>query len=253
MDKNLFNSLGLNNSEAEIYSALLAKGALTARQLSVATDLSRTNCYNILASLENYGLIEQQKRGAKTYFHPLHPNKLEELIESREKQLKQAKLTLAASLPAIMSQFNLAIGRPGIKFFEGKDGVQKVLEDSLTAKEEIVTYADIESIVKYINEINEAYVKKRAKSGIKKRAILVDSPFARNYLKNYYKDVTDIKLIGHEAAPFKTVMQIYDGKISYITLTEKNMIGVIIEDSNIYKMHKYIFEYLWRVAPITKL
>ena len=41
-------------------------------------------------------------------------------------------------------------------------------------------------------------------------------------------------------------MQIYDNKISYLTLSDKEMIGVIIEDKYIYKMHKDLFEYMWK-------
>lgn len=253
MYEDVFISLGLNEAEAEIYDLLVQKGEKTVKGLTKLTDISRTNIYNVLDSLEEKGLIEQIKKQKKTYFQPLHPNKLESLLADEEKELKKAKLELSANLPAIVSDYNLAVGKPGVRFYEGLDGIKKVLEDSLTSKEEILTYADIESIVKYIDDINKAYVKKRDKLGIKKRAILLDTPFARKYLKDYYKKVTDIKLIKYDAPPFQTVMQIYDNKISYITLTEKNMIGVIVEDENIYKMHKYIFEYLWKTAPTVKV
>jgi len=253
MFNDLLAPLGLNNGETKVYSALLQNGPQTGRQLTVGSNLSRTNIYNIVANLEKKGLIEQTKNGKKTLFSPLHPNKLENLIENKEKQLKHAKTTLISNLPELVSKYNLAIGKPGIKFFEGEKGIQKILEDSLTSKEEILTYMDIESIVKHIDSINKDYVKKIDKAGIKKRAILLDTPFARKYLQNCHKKITNIKLITYDAPPFQTIMQIYDNKISYITLTDKAMLSVIIEDPNIYKMHKYIFEYLWRIAPETTL
>ena len=43
-------------------------------------------------------------------------------------------------------------------------------------------------------------------------------------------------------------MQIYDGKISYISLSEGQMIGTIIEDQAIYKMHKALFDFTWSRA-----
>lgn len=43
-------------------------------------------------------------------------------------------------------------------------------------------------------------------------------------------------------------MQIYDNKISYITLEPKRMMGVIVEDRHLYEMHLYFFEYIWRHA-----
>jgi hypothetical protein len=57
-----------------------------------------------------------------------------------------------------------------------------------------------------------------------------------------------MKFIDHKLYPFNSVMQIYDGKISYITLSKTSKIGVIIEDKNIYQMHKSLFEYIWSKA-----
>jgi hypothetical protein len=104
-------------------------------------------------------------------------------------------------------------------------------------------------VEKHISNINKEYVKKRQKFGIKKRIIVPDSEFNRKFLKDYAKDVTDFKMVSHKDLPaFKTVMQIYDNKVSYLTLTEDFMIGIIIEDPNIYKMHKYLFEHLWNIT-----
>jgi hypothetical protein len=126
----------------------------------------------------------------------------------------------------------------------------RVLEDSLTSKTEIYSYADIEAIQKYIPTVNKKYVKKRNDLKLKKKGIALDTPFTRKFLKDYYPGITETKLIDTKDAPdFQTVMQIYDGKISYLTLSEKKKMGVIIEDRHIYNMHKYLFEYLWKITP----
>ena len=152
-------------------------------------------------------------------------------------------------MPDLKSKYNLILRKPGIKYYEGKEGIKKVLDDSLTSKTEIYTYADLEAIEKYIPKINKKYAKKRKELNIKKRGIVLDTLFTRNFLKNYHKQITDTKLIKQEdAPPFKTIMQIYDNKISYLTLSSESKIGVIIEDPNIYKMHKYLFEYLWKIT-----
>ena len=43
-------------------------------------------------------------------------------------------------------------------------------------------------------------------------------------------------------------MQIYDNKVSYITLSDKEMIGVIIEDKHIYTMNRDLFDFNWELA-----
>jgi fido (protein-threonine AMPylation protein) len=109
--------------------------------------------------------------------------------------------------------------------------------------------ADIESIVKNIDEINSRYAAKRDKLGIDKKAILLDTPFAREYMKDYHKLSTDIRLIGlEEVPPFQSAMEIYDGKVAYITFAPEKMMGVIIHDLYLYEMHKYLFEFIWSKA-----
>ena len=75
---------------------------------------------------------------------------------------------------------------------------------------------------------------------------MIDTPFARKYLTNYFLEITDTKLIKYDAPPFQNIIQIYDNKISYITLNEKFMIGIIISDKSIYETHKYLFEFMWQ-------
>ena len=124
-------------------------------------------------------------------------------------------------------------------------GTQIILNDSLTSKTEILTYADLEAIQKYIPEINREYVEKRDKLNIKKRGIVLDTPFSRKFIKDYHPNVTETKLILPGQYPFNTIVQIYDQKVSYLTLSEKNIVGIIIHDKNIYQTHKLLFKRLW--------
>lgn len=207
--------------------------------------------YKVLSQMEATGLAEKkEEKGAVTRFNAVHPLKLKEMTEQKGKQAQSALQALEAVMADLSSHYNLAAGKPGVRFYEGLEGVNRVLEDSLSAKEEIYSYADLESIDSYIPEINKEYVKKRERLKIKKKGIVLDTPFARKFLENYYPGITETRLIKGAATPFTTVMQVYDNKISYITLSKENVIGVIIEDPHIYAMHKYLFEYLWERAEI---
>ncbi len=240
---------GLTKNQALIYEALIKNGRLSGGDVAYKASVSRPLTYKVLDELIEIGLVEKDEKTAKTArFIPKHPSVLLEIAEKKKRQAETAEQTLGAILGQISSDFNLIAGRPNVRFFEGMEGMRKVLWDSLTAKTEIYTYADIESIQKYIPKINDEYVAEREKRGIKKRGILLDTPFARDFLKNYHVAITDTRLIAQDAPQFQTVMQIYNNKISYITLTPENIIGVIIEDRDIAEMHKYLFEYTWGKA-----
>jgi sugar-specific transcriptional regulator TrmB len=241
---------GLTPEQAGFYEALVASGPLPASKIAQKAHISRTLGYKVLGELEALGLvIKDDQPGKVALFTAAHPLKLKEVAEKRLEQAKDAKAALEGTLGKLISTFNLAGGRPGIEFYEGLPGVQQVLEDSLTAQSEIYTYADIESIEKYISDINKEYVRDREKLGIRKKGIALDTPFARKFLEGYAPSVTEMKLIKYDVPSFHTVMQIYDGKISYITLSEQNLIGVIIADQRIYEMHRDLFLYMWNTTP----
>jgi HTH-type transcriptional regulator, sugar sensing transcriptional regulator len=242
---------GLEPDQALVYEALLKLGPQKASKIAQKTPLKRGLTYKILDELVSAGLVTKVEPPKKVaIFEPSHPLKLKDLAEQKANKLKTAQLALDGIMGQLSSDFNLVSGKPGVQFYEGKDGVKKVLEDSLTCKNEIYSYADIESIDRYIPEINKDYVAKRERLKIKKRGIVLDTPFNRRFLTNYHKNITDTKLIKLDKPPFQTVMQIYDSKTSYITLAEKRMIGVIISDPHIYQMHKYLFEYLWSSVSV---
>lgn len=247
-DEKILIEAGLSEEQAAIYSALLDKGPLKAGSISSWTGIKRGLIYKVLDQLENMGLVSKKGgEGTVAVFAPEHPSHLSEMMERKEKSLALAKETVSFSLGALSSKFNLLSGKPNVQFYEGKEGVKRVLEDTLLVPPgtEIYTYADIEAITKYIPEINKEYSDKREKLTIKKKGLVLDTIKAREIIKDYHTDVTETRFIKSDTGEFETVIQIYENKISYITLKNDSMIGVIIEDSSIYKIHKAIFETLW--------
>jgi len=248
MNNDLLIKIGLTEGEAIIYQYLLENGECIAGKIIKNTPLKRGVVYNILKSLTEKELVSQVVKNKILHFRLEHPLKLQDYIKKRNKEISQIQKGLEDILPALASQYMLVHHRPVVHYFEGLEGIQKVLEDSLTSKTEILSYADIEAINKYASKINEEYAKKRDRLQVKKRGILLDTPFAREFLKNYHIAVTETRFIKTESSPFHTVMQIYDNKISYLTLCEHSLIGVIIENHDIYEMHRYLFDSLWQNA-----
>lgn len=255
MYKNLFSNAGLSLNEAEIYEYLLKSGESSAADIIKNTSLKKGMAYLEIENLAKKGLITKKLLKPKNpnvrnkskiaYFTPHHPEKLREFIINKESEILTAKNNFEANFTDLVSDFNLISGKPGIQVFEGLEGMKKVLQDSLTSTEVIRTYADMEAIEKYLGKINEDYAKQRDKLNVRKRAILLDTPFARKKLGNYHSKTTEPRFMTKTEYPFKSVMQIYDNKISYINFSPKTSIGIIINDPEIYQMNCAIFEHAW--------
>ncbi len=238
----------LTPAQAEVYEVLLSHGVQTAGALAKKTSLKRGLVYKVLDDLVGLGLTgKEEEEGKVARFFPKHPSVLRDLVEHRRKSLKDAELSLDAVLPSLISNFNLVSGAPGVEIYEGPDGIERVLNDSLSSKTVIYTYADIEAVRKNIGEINRRYMARREKHGIEKRLLLFDSPAAREYMDKLAPSVTDTRFIPSEKEfpMLESAMEIYDNKVAYVTFSPDKMIGVIIHDRFLFELHRHTFEYIW--------
>ena len=249
MFKKIFLKAGLSPTQAEILEYLYGKKEDKASEIAKNIKKSRAIVYKDLDELAMLNIIEKiDKPSGIAYFRIGHPTHMEKFFDKKESEIKKDRQLFNNYLPDMVSNYNLVHSKPGVKFYEGFEGIKRVLWDTLTAKETIMSYSDVEAIDKFMPELNKEYVARRNRLKIKKRAIILDTPFARKFLENYFTDITENRFIASALFPFNTIMQIYDSKVSYITLSQDSNIGVIIEDKNIYQMHRSVFEDSWSHA-----
>lgn len=243
--------IGLSDKEAVVYEALLGgKENSIAQLLHKVPEIKRANLYALLYALKEKGLVQEVEKKGKKVFTPESPQKLVEFTEKREKEYKESKLNLESALPSLLSQFNLASGKPNVQFYEGAKGMEKVFFDSLRTTGEILTYVDSTIVHELFAEINAKYVKERYRLGIKKKIIGPESPTLHETAKNANKELTQVRALPKEFGPFPTVMQIYDDYISYQTIENDVLVGIIIQDRRISTLSRQLFMFNWERATI---
>lgn len=247
MYEKIINGLGLSKVQAEIFDSLLINGADKASNIAKKIKRPRGVAYKGLEELTLMKLVikNENKKGIAV-FSAEHPSHLESILDQKEKEFKRGRQEFLSNLPDLVSAYNLVSNKPGVRFYEGEAGIEKSLNDTLLAKDIIYTFADVEAVENNVKEINDAYAKKREKQHIKKRVIVADTPYNRDYLKNAQSEWTEFKFLSPEFYQFNSGVQIYDNKVSYQVIAPDKKMAVIIEDANIYQMNKLIFEYLWQ-------
>lgn len=253
--KSILSKAGLTGTQTETFAFLLEHGEKKASAVAKGTKRPRGVAYKALEELLELGLVEKIEKGGKiATFRPVHPSVLEKFFENKEKQAKKDKEQFFASLPDLVSLYNLSTQRPGVTYFEGDEGVTKLLDDTLTSNTDVYMYGDIETSMKYMQKINEEYAKKRKGVSLHKKMITPDTQFARKFFSNYMNDLNENRFIPKSFFPFGTssMLQIYDGKILYATVDDKQKIGVLIHDRNLFMLLKQIFEFTWHCADIAE-
>ena len=241
---NILKKLGFSEKEIMVYMALLQKGPSSVRKLATAAEVNRGTTYDILKSLREQGLVSYYHKATKQFFVAEDPDRLNELLEKKQKLLDESKKELASTIDELSSQYRKRTDQPMVKFYEGSAGIKTILTDVLetmgqvTSKPEYNVYSSAD-IRNYLYKDFPNYSKERVKRKISVKTIALGEG----------GDLIGLDerrwLSQKKVSPTYTI--IYSNKTAYISVTKDKMpLGIIIEDPGLAQTQKFIFEKLWQ-------
>ena len=243
-------AMGFSDKEAKVYMALLALGKGTVSEITRKAGINRTTGYDILNDLIKKRVISVSGKEPKQEYLAESPNKileyLETELEQKQKNLKEAK----ALIPHLKSMHTVA-GRPKVRFYEGKEGLIEVYEDTLTSTEAIRAYATIDDMHRALPGYFPKYYKRRADKGISIRGIIPDTPLARERTKHDKEESREMALVPADKYYFSPEINIYDNKVMIASWREQ--LGIIIESAEIADAMKKMYELAWAEAKRLKV
>jgi sugar-specific transcriptional regulator TrmB len=237
--------IGLSENEIVIYVALLELGKGTVSQISRKASLNRTTGYDVLDRLVAKKLISISGKEPKQEYVAESPDRIEIFIRN-ELDKRQQELNSARKIIPELKSIHNVINRPKVLFYEGKEGLQKVYEDTLSSGEEILAYASVEDIKPTLPHYFPEYYKRRAKKGIKIRAIFPESVDARERASLDKEEIRESLIVPSGKFGFHPEINIYDNKVMIASWREK--LGIIIESAEIADAMKKIYELAWAEA-----
>lgn len=240
---------GLSQNQALIYEVLLKIGPSTARKVSQNSPLKRPLTYKVLDELAALDLVLKKEELTKiATFEPLHPTKLNEILEKHIQKDLQAKEQLAAVMGNLVSDFNLVSHKPGVKFFEGLEGIKQAYDDTLKQQTEIFAFVATGSIDPELEKwLDNTYVQKRARRGNKAFVIATDTPAGQNYHQRDEKELRETILTPRTHLPLDMEIDIYGkSKTLFISFKTEEMIAVLMDSKAIHDTMKVFFNLTWQ-------
>lgn len=238
------NELGFKSDEARVYIAVLELGGSYVSVIAKKANVHRVNCYKILDDLVKKGLLYSfTKNGVKNY--AVENPRI--ILQQQEERLEQTKLLL----PELLSVTNSLAYKPKIQYYEGRDGIKNIFEDTLTADKEMLGYTNFEAIPKIVTEeYLKKYARRKIEKGIKSRMLSPLSKPGLSYLKKYYpenfdQNLVEIFFINPKQFPFEYEITIYGNRVAIISLNPEELIGLIIESPVYAKTQRAIFNLAW--------
>lgn len=236
---NTLINIGLNEKEARVYLACLELGSCVVSEIAKKAKINRVTTYDILEKLIKKGFISFFTKHKIKYFNATNPDFIFE-------ETKQKIDTFQNALPDLRRLHGIT-PHPRIRYFEGPAGIKAIYADTLTAKSEILNYANSREIREFWPNYDQEYVAKRAKKNIHLRGI---APLNKEGITAQEKDHQyhrELRLVPEDKYDFSNEINIYDDKFSIISFSE-GLIGMIIESKEIADTQRAIFRMAWEFA-----
>jgi sugar-specific transcriptional regulator TrmB len=233
--------LGIVGNLYKVYRAAIELGDVPVARVIERCGLPKATVYGALTRLEQEGLIADWGQPGKRRVVAYDPAILLEQLEARRQMLGEM-------LPQLRSLYNAAKGKPGIRFYEGLDGVEKALWDSLTTTsgEMYCTFAMAEIIeVPGLARMADFQAERLARGidmkvmrsrGLDRQDIWSCSRAERRELR-----------FSPDNAVLAMTMLIYDTRVAVVS-SSKESYGLVIESGEFSSLLRTMFMSVWAIS-----
>ncbi len=236
---------GLPEHQAEVYVILASGGEMLVPQILEKTELSRATVYDALPELLVRGLIEYRKEGREAYYKPVHPNKLFDLLEQKKRDTALLEDEMKTTVQTLIGTYSLVQHQPGIRFFEGKDGVTAAYDELLSLGLPIDSIEDKGDMMEFIPEYATSFVKRRSAKKIMNRVV---APSTNEINITSQEEYRETRTIPVDEFPFTMDIKIAGDSVFLVPLKEKNAVAVRIDHPQIAENFRLIFKFFWHHA-----
>lgn len=235
--------IGLSDEEARVYLACLEIGGGPVSVIARKAGANRVSCYYTIDNLLQKKLLSQYNKNGVKCFAPEPPEQLLRITEER--------MNLAKSLmPELKSLISTSAFKPKIRFYEGRDGVEKVFMESLTAKREILGYTNLKLVTEFFPEFFRNYTHTKLKKNIKTRYLSPTTVETVHILdaflpKTYDANLLEILLVNKNQFLFENEVLIFGNSVGIVSLNTDELLGLIVESPTFARTMKAVFDLAW--------
>ncbi len=242
--KEVFERLGLKEPEVKVYFTCLEnRQGLFVAEITKLTGIKRSTVNLVLERLAKKGFITFHLDGNRKLFSAESPETLFFQFEDSLNDLRH-----------LIPLLRIAAGsdkKTNIRFFEGREGVEKILSDVLITlklakgnRKELLEISSGQDVFDIQPDHRRKFIDRRVKERIPLRWISPESPLARTLDKTSKSEFRKIKFFNNKTYRFQIEIDIYADKIALIDLG-RNPSGVIVENKLLTDSFRSLFNLLW--------
>ena len=242
--------IGFTNNEAKIYLAFINLGPQPANVIAKKAGLLRTTVYPLLDNLQKKSLISSFIKNGIRFFTVDDIKNILEYLERKKRLINHQKDFVLDILPR-MEQLRAGIlSPPKVHYFEGVDGVENVMNDSLKSNGPIASIVSVQKWLESdLNDFLKNYTKCIFEKHIPIKVLSKDTEEARCFFDSYVgetKHLLEIRYVGGVGDLFDNIVNIYDNKVAIVSPDKGFEFGVMIDSEEFANTQRSIFELAWK-------
>lgn len=242
MNKQILESIWLNENEIRIYSELLTLWPSAASTLSARTKINKSTVRYICKWIEKKGLIFSIKKDNTFIYIAEDPNRLSSLLKEDKRKLEEKERNIQKSIEYFTALANQKTNLPEVCFYQWKDWLEKLYTKILDMNQPIDSFEDNGEMFQAIPEFVDFFIGERKKRKIYNRVICP----SKNVINiESLEELRSVKTIDESLFPFSWDIKICWESVSIMSFKENNSVAVSITDQNIADNFRVLFEYLW--------
>lgn len=236
----LLTDLGLTPTETRVYLASLKLGPTSVQEIAKVARLSRTATYDVIAALQERGLMSTFERGKKKYFSAEEPERAAAYFKSRTLELREKVEMFTRSL----SEMKMLSGgeRPTVRFFDGREALHALFADLVSVHpKELLELSNVDSVYEHL----DPKVFLEARKALDESKVKIRMLF-KGVQRNPRPGAEYCRLLP-EFGDFSGEIWIYENRVAFVEFVGK-MITVIIESKGFADMARTLFRAAWSIC-----
>lgn len=248
----LLEKLGCNVTQAEVYVQSLQIGLASVQQIADALMQNRFTIHSAVQQLMKKGLLYETKKGKRRMIGAEDPDVLYHLIELKQSELQSLKTSLDYGANLLRSLQPIHPHRPTVRFYDGTDGLKKMMEETLNSRNDILVFSNVDLLAKLCGaDYLENYYKRRAARGIHTQLIFpMGADFAERVKTKREKYNIDYRFLP-KSYKWQSGIFAWNNAISLLSYTEQQVTCTIIENDDIADFYRNVdFKLNWEKALV---
>lgn len=237
---------GANSRESSIYMKCLQLGACSVQELSRTMKMNRVTVHSAVEQMLEKGLLFESRKGKRRLIVAEEPVSLLRLLSKKEQEITRARGNMEHILRLLVSLQATDQSVPTVKLYEGADGFKKMLEETLSARGELLVFSYVPLFAELVGtKYLEDYFKRRAKREIQTRLLFPPCAFADTVAARSKEYRIQVRTLPKQYVWHSGIFS-WNDCLALMSYTERRLTCSIIENKDIaHFFHTVIFDLCW--------